>query len=362
MEITYRLSLEWCSDLKNVLQLNPKGMLYNLKSLDIRYSREMEYVVNVEEQVPETMFPNLVELELYKVSELKATWNGPLVESECSAVPNVTMLQNLEEIQIEDCPKLEKVFEDGSASIFKLRSIQLHDLDSLTSIWKGAVPLIRLESLKILDVKNYPSLRSRYLFLSVAFAQRFQQLEELEVIKCQSFIQLIAEEAEGMEINSSSIFSNLKMLDIKVCQGLKCIFPIRIFQGLMQLEEFKVSWCREMEELFEFEECQEKEEGSMTIRLPRLRILVLQYLPRLTSFFSHRRNLPCVLLDCPSLEEFDISECPNLKRLPFGPRSTPKLEKFYINDVEWFEKLEWDDPSVKLQLQQLLLPVRCSEF
>ncbi|KAF6169767.1 hypothetical protein GIB67_004159, partial [Kingdonia uniflora] len=396
---TYDLRLERCDGLKNAFQLNPKCRFYNLKSLDIHGCNEMEYVVNVEEQVPETMFPNLEELNLYEVIVLKAIWNGPLVERsfkklrvlkirECHNLVNVlpplswTRLQNLEEIDISKCSKLEKVFEsDGTASIFKLRSIKLWGLDSLTSIWEGAVPLIRLENLKVLHVGKCTSLRSRHFFPSVAFAQRFQQLEELKieaplpcngicprfqqlevltVTGCNSLIKLIAEDEIKSSINfialppQPPIFSNLKNLYINRCNGLKCIFPIRIFRGLLQLEEFFVSMGDEMEELFEFEECQEEEDGGVTIRLPRLRLLQLMNLPRLTSFFSHLRRLPRVLLDCPSLETLHISDCPNLKRLPFGPQSTPKLEKIVINYDGWFEKLEWDDPSVKEQFQQPL--------
>ncbi|KAF6143613.1 hypothetical protein GIB67_012412 [Kingdonia uniflora] len=33
-----------------------------------------------------------------------------------------------------------------------------------------------------------------------------------------------------------------------------------------------------------------------------------------------------------------------------------KLKEFKTDDSEWFEKLEWDDQSVKAQLQQQLLP------
>ncbi|KAF6168744.1 hypothetical protein GIB67_013126 [Kingdonia uniflora] len=377
METTYELYLDQCEGLKNVLQLNPKGRFYNLKTLGIYWCDEMEYVVNVEEQVPESMFPNLEILLLGYMNELKAIWNGPLVEgyfeklkvlsiSSCGKLVNVlpsllwTRLQNLEEIDITYCDKLEKVFEDGPAGIFKLRSIKLHYLHSLTSIWEGAVPLIRLENLKVLHVGNCCSLRSRHLFPSVAFAQIFQQLEELEVSSCHQFTKLIAGEVEGMEIKSSinfiafpPIFSNLKELNISECDGLKCIFPIRILRGLLQLEELIVFDCFDMEELFEFEECQEEEDGSITIRLPHLRVLKLWKLPRLSSFISHRRRLPRVLLDCPSLEDLEISECPNLKRLPFGPQSIPKLEKFLIDD-DLFERLEWDDLSVKSQLQQFL--------
>ncbi|KAF6173129.1 hypothetical protein GIB67_020212 [Kingdonia uniflora] len=295
MDTTYELYLDQCEGLKNVLQLNPKGRFYNLKTLVILECWQMEYVVNVEEQVPETMFPNLEILELGYMNELKAIWNGPLVErsfeklkvvsiSYCGKLVNVlpslwwTRLQNLEEIDIQYCHKLEKVFEsdgfeDGHASILKLRSI------------KSSINFIALPP----------------------------------------------------------IFSNLKNLYIKRCLGLKCIFPIRILQGLQQLEKLIVFDCFYMEELFEFED------GSMTIRLPRLRDLILWKLPRLSSFFSHRR----VLLDCPSLEDLEISECPNLNWLPFGPQSIPKLEKFLIK-TKLFETLEWDDLSVKSQLQQFL--------
>ncbi|KAF6169735.1 hypothetical protein GIB67_004127 [Kingdonia uniflora] len=163
---------------------------------------------------------------------------------------------------------------------------------------------------------------------------------------------------EEMEIKSSPIVFNLKTLQIQMCNGLKCIFPIGIFQGLMQLEELEVFNCFNMEDLFEFEfeECQEEEDGSITIRLPHLRFLSLVSLPRLSSFFCHQRRLPRVLLDFPSLKNLHIHYCLHLKRLPFGPQSTPKLTEFDIeyDDEEWFERLEWDDLSVKALLQQLL--------
>ncbi|KAF6159106.1 hypothetical protein GIB67_032723 [Kingdonia uniflora] len=373
---TYELYLEECYGLKNVSELNPMGRFYNLKTLTIYGCKEMEYVVNVEEQVEDTMLPQLEFLKLSYMEELNAIWNGPLVERsfeklrvlgirDCKNLVSIlpsrlwTRLQNLEEIKIKKCPKLEKVFEsdgfeEGPTSIFKLRSIRLYYLYSLTSIWKEAVPLIRLENLKTLNVIYCPSLRSRYLFPSMAFAQRFQQLEELSVRFFPQFTKLIADEEERIEIKSSPIFSNLKRLEIRDCHGLKYFFPIQILQSLLQLEDLWVDDCSEMEELFEFEECQEKEDGSMNIRLPRLRKLQLWNLPRLWSFFSHSRRLPRLFLECPSLETLDIQECPNLKRLPFGTQSTPKLKRFKINDDEWFERLEWDDPSVKSQLQQLL--------
>ncbi|KAF6137924.1 hypothetical protein GIB67_041797 [Kingdonia uniflora] len=95
------------------------------------------------------------------------------------------------------------------------------------------------------------------------------------------------------------------------------------------------------------EECQE--DNNMTIKFPCLQILRLKRLPKLSS-------LPHVLLQCPSLEELQIWNFLNLKRLPFGLQSTLKLKKFEIDYDEWFERLQWDDLSVKLQLQHVLTP------
>ncbi|KAF6169714.1 hypothetical protein GIB67_004106 [Kingdonia uniflora] len=75
----YDLVLNYSKGSVNVSQLNPKGF-NNLKSLHIEHSNDMEYVVNVEEQVEDTMFVNLEILDLYGVRELKAIWNRPLVE------------------------------------------------------------------------------------------------------------------------------------------------------------------------------------------------------------------------------------------------------------------------------------------
>ncbi|KAF6152677.1 hypothetical protein GIB67_034755 [Kingdonia uniflora] len=75
MEITYDLFLFKCKGLKNVLQLNPKGRFYNLKTLTISGCDEMEYVVNVEEQVPKTMFPQLETLNLHYMGALVSSRN-----------------------------------------------------------------------------------------------------------------------------------------------------------------------------------------------------------------------------------------------------------------------------------------------
>ncbi|KAF6150022.1 hypothetical protein GIB67_002804 [Kingdonia uniflora] len=176
MERTFESCLEKCEGLNSVSELNLKGRFYNLKYLGIQYCGEMEYVVNVEEQVPGTVFPNLENLELVLLPKLKAIWNGPVLKRSfenlkvkhimgCYELVSIlpcwlwTRLKDLEEIHVEYCLVIKEVyesdgFEEGSASILNLKSIKLDYLPSVTSIWKGAVPLIRLQNLKILHVKE----------------------------------------------------------------------------------------------------------------------------------------------------------------------------------------------------------------
>ncbi|KAF6168564.1 hypothetical protein GIB67_005176 [Kingdonia uniflora] len=112
--------------LKNVVELNPKGF-NNLKSLTISGMREMEYLISVEEQVLETMFPHLEILQLFGVDELKTIWNGTHLERSfeklrvlqvrgCDKIVNIlptrlwTRLQNLEEMKVCFCNNLKEVF------------------------------------------------------------------------------------------------------------------------------------------------------------------------------------------------------------------------------------------------------------
>ncbi|KAF6145236.1 hypothetical protein GIB67_041431 [Kingdonia uniflora] len=409
IERTHRLHLDYCHSLKNVVQLNPKGF-NNLKSLFIELVN-IEYLVSMEdeERVPVVMFTQLEILKFSIMGALKTIWNGLLPKwsfenlqvlhlHRCSNLVSIlpsrlwARLKNLEEIDIYDCRNLKEVFDsygagEGRNSIAKLRKIKLQHLSKLTSIWKGAIPLIRFENIKVVDLAFCPSLRSLNLFFSLAFAQRFEQLEEVTVSGCDILTKLIAKEDEeegkidevtvaksspssmyhpvpsidvgSRKLVSSSftvlpqpqIFSSLKKIDVSFCDRLKFIFPIRILRCLLQLEEFKVEECFIMEELTEEGQEEEvEEEGNMTICLPHLRLLYLRNLPCLSTFFSHRTRLPHILLECPSLENLTIVECLRLKRLPFGLQSTSMLTNFIIDDNEWFEGLEWVHLSVKSQL------------
>ncbi|KAF9595659.1 hypothetical protein IFM89_001560 [Coptis chinensis] len=153
----------------------------------------------------------------------------------------------------------------------------------------------------------------------------------------------------------SPIFHNLTDLDIEDCHKLKHLFPFRVFQHLSKLEVMYVARCSALEILFPNDSDMEsgdieKDKASH----PLLKEFGLFHLPKLSSFSGS----DSLVVDWPSAKSLIVLQCPNLKRLPLGTHSAPKLEKFYITDQEWFNKLEWDDQRIKADLQTLL-EVKC---
>ncbi|XP_077242076.1 putative disease resistance protein At4g27220 [Tasmannia lanceolata] len=157
---------------------------------------------------------------------------------------------------------------------------------------------------------------------------------------------------------------NLKKLTVWECDSLTCLFSPVLARNLQQLEELDIEFCSKMEKIISDEEMmisaseEEQELGVVNKLLPRLKAIELSKLPKLWSLCYHRNNRgggSHVSLDFPSLESIVVYDCFNLKRLPLGPQSAPKLKSFEGAEA-WFEALEWEDEGIKSRLQPLLLP------
>ncbi|KAF6141860.1 hypothetical protein GIB67_003231 [Kingdonia uniflora] len=265
-EITDELRLLDCKYLKNVIPLLGRGF-NRLKFLRFYSCKKMEYVMLVEEIGMQTIFIGLEYLEL----SFFAWIEGNLRRATSKRVSR--------KVDFPLCRYVSWVvgLEEGHASniLSGLREIHLLEL-SITKIWNGVIPLGSLQNLKEVVIEMCRSLR--YLF-SMAMAQQLQGLEELRIRDCQRMVKIISleDQLEFVPNNITSlprtpVFFNLRKLEIRYCYSVKCLLPIRIAQGLVQLEELNVSRCDKMEEVIE--ECQEQdeeqEEDIMTM-LPRLR-------------------------------------------------------------------------------------------
>ncbi|KAF9598352.1 hypothetical protein IFM89_027225 [Coptis chinensis] len=181
----------------------------------------------------------------------------------------------------------------------------------------------------------------------------FPNLRELVVEMCGKLVTLIP--STRLCYLPPSIFHNLTDLSISNCDKLKHLFPLRVFQRLSKLEKMCVMRCSTLEILFpddsDIESGDvEKDKASH----PHMKDFSLFHLPELSSFSGS----DSLVVDWPSAKSLQVNECPNLKRLPLGTHSVPKLENFAISDQEWFDKLEWYDQRIQAKLQTLL-EVKC---
>lgn len=276
-------------------------------------------------------------------------------------------LYNLETALVLSCEDLRVIFhcEDGMEQeqpvLCRLRQVLLFDLKKLKSMWKGHIPHGSAHSLQVLHVVSCRGLK--FLF-SPVMARSLQKLERIELFACSNIEKLISDEEEQEarieeaastgfsqldEINSSkclpsaATFQNLRVLKVAYNKALKSLFPLSLAKGLVHLNKLKISCCYGMEEIISSEDGDAVDNGIF----PQLRNLHLETVPRLVRFYGGE-----VLLDWASLECISVSECPNLKRLPIGLQSAPKLETIRV-EMTWFKRLEWKENGVKERLQPI---------
>uniref|UniRef100_A0A6N2MF51 Disease resistance protein At4g27190-like leucine-rich repeats domain-containing protein n=1 Tax=Salix viminalis TaxID=40686 RepID=A0A6N2MF51_SALVM len=120
-------------------------------------------------------------------------------------------------------------------------------------------------------------------------------------------------------------FYYLKEIVIHKCHRMKALLPPWLLSTLLHLEVIVVEDCHNMEVIIETDE-QERIEGM------GLKVLVLKKLPYLNSIYSGR-------LECNSLEEITVNDCPQLTRIPLTiPHSLKKIQvdpESLRNSIEW---------------------------
>ncbi|KAI4333449.1 hypothetical protein L6164_018261 [Bauhinia variegata] len=152
-------------------------------------------------------------------------------------------------------------------------------------------------------------------------------------------------------------FSVLRTLKISSCRTTRKLFSDSQLLHLRQVEELKVWYCPQMEEIIATEEVGESSRhyfsNETKTLLPKLKHLSLRELPKLKSIYGN-------VLPCSSLQVLQVIECTNLKRIPIsfpqhggGQFPPPALERISASK-KWWEALEWDHLSIKSALEPFL--------
>ncbi|MQM16758.1 hypothetical protein Taro_049718 [Colocasia esculenta] len=154
--------------------------------------------------------------------------------------------------------------------------------------------------------------------------------QNLQVLSVQSF-----RKAKISMLNQGSefLFPRLRELHIKNSDG---IAELTWVSRLPSLEILNVAECNGVTALL-LDEGGLSHDDDYLIPFRSLSHMSLSRLPSLTSISTR----PLLL---PSLQSLKVLECPQLKRLPFGPQSAKNIRAIKGQKV-WWDGLEWDNSA-----------------
>ncbi|XWS11093.1 hypothetical protein CRYUN_Cryun38cG0054100 [Craigia yunnanensis] len=224
-----------------------------------------------------------------------------------------------------------------------------HDLTSLSNI-----SLFRKENeLKRCYICKCQGMEC-VLDLSLSSCNSLHNIELLLLQELCNLLELVrvrvAVSSASQSLTPPAIFSSIKVFILEECLKMKKLFTVELLQGLQNLEEIEVRDCKAMEEIIA-SEGRGDNITTTTFVLPKLRELWLICLPELKSFCRSE-----VMIRADSFQYLWISGCPKLKRmiplflslLENGlPSPPPTLKEISIWPREWWESVEWDDPTAK---------------
>ncbi|KAK7359135.1 hypothetical protein VNO77_01082 [Canavalia gladiata] len=125
-------------------------------------------------------------------------------------------------------------------------------------------------------------------------------------------------------------FLYLKSIALHTCPKLSTIFTLDSLKNFSLLEELIVEDCPKVTTLINHN----SSEHERSVFLPRLRMIVLLYLPELVNIFNG-------LHIGPYIEKMGFYNCPKLKSLSKSELSSKSL-RMIRGELRWWETLEWN--------------------
>ncbi|KAL7197630.1 hypothetical protein ACSBR2_020214 [Camellia fascicularis] len=266
----------------------------------------------------------------------------------------LTRLQNLEDLTVENCSLLEKVFElemvdskeQESEMLSLLKSLKLKHLPQLGYISKrDPIGFTYISQLSILHVHGCDNLR--YLF-SHSMKKCMSQLQELDIRSCQIMSRIVIDEkGQGKSSVDKIEFTQLKVLQLYDLPNLVSFFPKAIATSATSTERVQ----NVIQTLF-----------NEKVVFPTLEVLVLQHLDNLEGM----EHCPPSSMSLSKLRYVHVQHCDKLIKV-FQAQLLSRLQNLQelsIKDCSLLEKVvdctehnsKWFTQSMTqciLQLQKL---------
>ncbi|KAK8576294.1 hypothetical protein V6N13_090768 [Hibiscus sabdariffa] len=300
-----------CNNLKYIFSVSMALDLVQLEHIRVKNCPKMEYIIKKgaeETTIDLVLLPNLWLIELDSCSELKSFCMGSITLD----------FPSLIRIEVDDCPKLYAMactgeIGGGEKTPFFNKNVEeiIFTDESATTLEEEVIFFNKLEKLNLVML---PKLRT------------FWRGEYSEI------------DAPFL-INQKVVFKYLTDLEVSRCNiSSKYIFNVSMALELVQLQVIKVKNCHTIELIIK----KSAEETTIdTLSLRNLKMIKLESCSELTCFCMGS----ITLLQCPSLEEIEVNDCPKMYAMA-TPREEGGGEKTpFFNDKVEFPRLK----SLKIQ-------------
>ncbi|TXG48780.1 hypothetical protein EZV62_024655 [Acer yangbiense] len=271
------------------------------------------------------MLPKLEALELYGIN-FEKIWHH-------HQLPGISScFQCLRQFSIEHCNNLKVLFSSSMVAIFpSLEEIKISGMDDLEMIWPNQLCKDSFRNLKSMEVTWCNKLLT--IFQS-NMLERIMRLESLIVSDCYLIEEIF--DLRGVEFEEEShpetetqtqlreldiislpklkhiwnkdpqkmFYKKLSSVKVCNCKSLKYLFPFSIAQSLSELEQLHVYNCGVEEIVADEGEAKE----AVTFVFPRITSLMLNYLPRLETFYRGVHTLQWRNLKKLSMHHCDKAE------------------------------------------------------
>ncbi|KAF2307116.1 hypothetical protein GH714_024930 [Hevea brasiliensis] len=270
-------------------------------------------------------FPNLEQLEILNMDNLKMIWHNKLHSDSFCKINALTVehceelikifpstllrgLRNLQNLVIHNCDLLQEVFDlqglikmKESVAI-QLRTLHIYSLPNLKHVWnEDPLGLVLFDNLSSVSVWDCPNLK--FIF-PASIAKNLPQLKTLDIAR--SGLEEIVQNLNWVETNMENqpmvSFPNLTLLIVDGCDNLKILLSL---SSVVHLERLQIRNCKMMEEVMVKEGLEEEIMSKMLLH--QVESLELENLPKLTRFCTSN------LVECPVLEELRIKNCPQMR-------------------------------------------------
>ncbi|KAK3420029.1 hypothetical protein EUGRSUZ_G00806 [Eucalyptus grandis] len=375
------LVVDKCPSFVNAIPPRLMLVLKNLRFLQVRDCEVLQEIFDLEwlEAMESTrVLPQLQELNLVNLPQLRRLWNKDLQESLCfNSLVNLILyncnnlrhafspsmawcLANLELMEIKECGQMEGVIieEEGEGSTRekitfpKLEHMTMQYLPNLTCFLMGKNHMMECPTLQGLNIAHCPRMRS---LIRQSWMENDHGTPSLFTPQVQ-FPQLRWMELSHMDDLSkiwtdnpleTPTFDCLREVGVWNCKSLETLFPYWVATSLTKLQIIQVESC----EIDEIVASGDDTPCSNTTQdhFPKLTSLALHDMPRLKSFYP---NLPS--LNWPLLKELQVTHCNKLNMLSFAASMNSWAQRDDQQDLldqEAHSSFERDFPN----LERLLL-------